>query len=75
MDFALYAQACGGNEFSIKDPIECGAIVKHALAEPGPRLVEAVLDLLEPQLLAKITLDQTTRLAESLIRVNRIERR
>jgi pyruvate dehydrogenase (quinone) len=68
INFALYAQACGGKGFTIEDPAECGAIMDQALAEPGPVLVEAVVDPLEPPLPAKITLNQATKFAESLIK-------
>jgi pyruvate dehydrogenase (quinone)/pyruvate oxidase len=60
IDFAQYAQACGAKGFTIEDPADCGSIVEQAFAEPGPALIQAVVDPLEPPLPAKITLDQAT---------------
>jgi pyruvate dehydrogenase (quinone) len=68
IDFAAFARACGGTGFTIDDPAQCGAIVEQALAAPGPVIVEAVVDPFEPPLPAKITLDQATKFATSLIR-------
>jgi pyruvate dehydrogenase (quinone) len=68
IDFAAYAQACGGTGFTIEDPRSCGAILDRALATPGPVLVQAVVDPFEPPLPAKITLDQARKFATSLVR-------
>ena len=68
IDFAAVARACGGQGFTIEDPAQCGAVVEQALATPGPVLVEAVVDPFEPPLPAKITLDQATKFATSLVR-------
>jgi pyruvate dehydrogenase (quinone)/pyruvate oxidase len=68
IDFAAFARACGGAGFTIEDPANCGAILDHALATPGPALVEAVVDPFVPPLPAKITLDQAANFAESLAR-------
>jgi pyruvate dehydrogenase (quinone)/pyruvate oxidase len=68
IDFAAFAQACGGIGFTVEDPAECGVILDRALATPGPVVVQAVVDPFEPPLPAKITLDQATKFAESLVR-------
>jgi pyruvate dehydrogenase (quinone)/pyruvate oxidase len=68
IDFVKFAEACGGTGFSIEDPAECGPILDAALATPGPVLVEAVVDPFEPPLPPKITRDQATKFAQSLIR-------
>jgi pyruvate dehydrogenase (quinone)/pyruvate oxidase len=68
IDFAAYAQACGGTGFTIEDPAACGRILDQALATPGPVVVEALVDPHEPPLPAKITLEQATMFAESLAR-------
>jgi pyruvate dehydrogenase (quinone) len=68
IDFAAFARACGGTGFTIDDPAQCGAIVEQALAAPGPVIVEAIVDPFEPPLPPKITLDQATKFATSLIR-------
>jgi pyruvate dehydrogenase (quinone) len=68
IDFAAFARACGGTGFTVDDPAECGAVIAQALATPGPVIVEAVVDPFEPPLPAKVTLDQATKFATSLIR-------
>jgi pyruvate dehydrogenase (quinone) len=68
IDFAAYARACGGTGIRIEEPADCGALVERALTTPGPVVVEAVVDPFEPPLPAKITLDQATKFATSLVR-------
>jgi len=68
IDFALFAEACGGTGITIEDPDECGDALDAALAAPGPVIVQAVVDPLEPPLPAKTTLRQVKHFAESLIR-------
>ena len=68
IDFAAFAQACGGSGFTIKEPEQCGAVLDQALAAPGPVVVEAVVDPLVPPLPAKITASQATQFAKSLAR-------
>jgi pyruvate dehydrogenase (quinone) len=68
INFALFAEACGGKGFTIEDPAQCGDILQEALCHPGPVIVEAVVDPFTPPMPAKITLDQATKFAESLAR-------
>jgi pyruvate dehydrogenase (quinone) len=68
IDFAAVAQACGGTGFTVESPAECGRVVEEFLATPGPALLQAVVDPLEPPLPAKITADQALKFAESLAR-------
>jgi len=68
IDFAQFARACGGKGFTIEDPAQCGSIVEQALAEPGPVIVDAIVDPFEPPLPARITMDQAANFAKSLIR-------
>jgi pyruvate dehydrogenase (quinone)/pyruvate oxidase len=68
INFAAFAQACGGTGFTIEDPADCGRILDQALATPGPVVVEAVVDPFEPPLPAKISLQQAAKFAESLAR-------
>jgi pyruvate dehydrogenase (quinone)/pyruvate oxidase len=42
--------------------------MEKALATPGPVLIEAIVDPLEPPMPAKATMKQTVRMAESLAR-------
>ena len=68
IDFAAFARACGGAGYRIEDPAECGAVLERALAEPGPVLVDAVVDPHEPPMPPKVSLDQAAKFAESLAR-------
>jgi pyruvate dehydrogenase (quinone) len=68
IDFAKFARACGGTGFTVESAEDCGRIVDQALNAPGPVLIEAVVDPYEPPLPAKITLDQATKFAKSLIK-------
>ena len=68
IDFAEFAHACGGVGFTVEDPAECGSAIEQFLAAPGPAILQAVVDQLEPPLPAKITADQALHFAESLAR-------
>jgi pyruvate dehydrogenase (quinone)/pyruvate oxidase len=68
IDFVKVAEACGATGIRIDDPMSCGERMDHALRTPGPVVVEAVVDPLEPPLPASITPDQATHFAESLLR-------
>ena len=68
IDFAAYARACGAKAFTIEDPETCGSMMEEALAEPGPVLIEAVVDQFEPPMPAKVKAKQALHIAESLVR-------
>jgi len=68
IDFAEFAHACGGVGFTLDDPAECASTMDQFLAAPGPAILQAVVDQLDPPLPAKITADQAMHFAESLAR-------
>lgn len=68
INFALFAEACGGSGFTIEDPKSCGEILETALNTAGPVIIEAVVDPNEPPMPPKTTLKQATHFAEGLIR-------
>jgi pyruvate dehydrogenase (quinone) len=68
IDFAAFARACGGAGFSVDSPEECGRVVEEFLAVPGPAILEAVVDPFEPPLPGKVTVEQATKFAQSLLR-------
>jgi pyruvate dehydrogenase (quinone)/pyruvate oxidase len=68
IDFAAYARACGAKGYTIENPSDCGRILDEALAEPGPVVVEAVVDPFEPPMPPKATAKQAAKFAESLAR-------
>jgi pyruvate dehydrogenase (quinone)/pyruvate oxidase len=68
IDFAEFAHACGGVGFTLDDPAECASTVEQFLAAPGPAILQAVVDQLEPPLPGKVTAEQALHFAESLAR-------
>ena len=68
IDFAEFAHACGGVGFTLEDPNECASTVEQFLAAPGPAILQAVVDQLEPPLPGKINAEQALHFAESLAR-------
>jgi pyruvate dehydrogenase (quinone)/pyruvate oxidase len=68
IDFAAVAHACGGRGFTVEDPADCERAIRELLSAPGPAVLEAVVDPLEPPLPAKVTAEQALKFAESLAR-------
>jgi pyruvate dehydrogenase (quinone)/pyruvate oxidase len=68
IDFAAFARACGATGFTVDAAAECGAVMERFLATPGPAVLEAVVDPLEPPLPGKISAEQAKHFAESLLR-------
>lgn len=68
IDFAAFARACGGTGFTVAGPEECGRVLEAALSTPGPVIVDAVVDPLEPPMPPKVTLEQVARFAQALLR-------
>ncbi len=68
IDFVMAAQACGIKGYRVERAVECGNVLDEALAEPGPVLIEAVVDPLEPPMPPKVKLEQARRLAQALAR-------
>src|SRR5207247_3562173 len=63
IDFAAVARACGGQGFTIEDPARCGDMVEQALAPPGPVLIDAHVDPVEPPHPSKLPLVQRRTVA------------
>ncbi len=68
INFAAFAQACGGIGMTIEDPEQCGSVIDQALAAEGPVIVEAIVDPFTPPAPAKITMEQAAHFAQSLAR-------
>ena len=68
IDFAAFAQACGGTGMTVEDPEQCGPVIDRGLGGQGPVIVEAVVDPFVPPMPAKITLEQAAHFAQSLAR-------
>lgn len=70
IDFVKFAEACGAVGFRIDDPTQCATILDQALASSsaGPVVIEAVVDPFEAPMPPKVSLEQATKFAESLVR-------
>jgi pyruvate dehydrogenase (quinone)/pyruvate oxidase len=68
IDFAEFAHACGGVGFTVDDPKECGETVEAFLNAPGPAILQAVVDPLEPPMPGKVKAEQALHFAEALAR-------
>ena len=68
IDFAGFARACGAEGFTLEQPDETSSVLRQALQTPGPALVEAVIDPHEPPLPGNITMDQSLKFAEALLK-------
>jgi pyruvate dehydrogenase (quinone) len=68
IDFAAFARACGAGGFTIEKPEEVEEVLVEALAYDGPAVVQAVVDPNEPPLPGNITMKQSLKFAEALLR-------
>jgi pyruvate dehydrogenase (quinone)/pyruvate oxidase len=68
IDFAAFARACGAKGYTIDDAANCGTTLDQAFAEPGPVIIEAVVDPNEPPRPPKAKLKQIAHFAEAIIR-------
>jgi pyruvate dehydrogenase (quinone) len=68
IDFAAFARACGAGGFTIEKPEEVEDVLVEALRYDGPAVVQAVVDPNEPPLPGNITMKQSMKFAEALLR-------
>jgi len=66
IDFAGVVRACGVPGWQVADPRLAGDVLKEAFEQPGPALVEAVVDPNEPPLPGKLTTDQAWQFVKAL---------
>lgn len=66
IDFVTVAHGFGLASFRIDDPKKCAEVLRAALAESGPALIEATVDPNEPPLPPKIEAKQALHFAEAL---------
>ncbi|MFP4544156.1 MAG: thiamine pyrophosphate-dependent enzyme [Candidatus Kapaibacterium sp.] len=66
IDFAAFARACGAAGYTVDDPEKVPGVIDDALNNPGPVVVEAVVDPYEPPYPAHITKKQALKMAEAL---------
>jgi pyruvate dehydrogenase (quinone) len=68
IDFAKYAEACGGTGYSIREPAEVRPIISQAMIEKKPTIIEAYVDPFEPPMPPKVDMKLISNMAESLAR-------
>jgi pyruvate dehydrogenase (quinone) len=68
IDFAKYAEACGGLGFSVENPGDLRPTLEKALASGRPCVVQVVVDPFEPPMPPKVTVKQAEHFAEALVR-------
>src|SRR5436309_11214369 len=66
IDFAKFAEACGGKGYSIKEYSEVESTMKIAMKERKPTIVEAYVDPFEPPVPPKTDPEFASNMAESL---------
>ncbi len=68
IDFAKFAEACGGGGISVERPGDLRPALERAVASGRPALVEVLVDPNEPPLPGNITMKRALRFAEALAR-------
>jgi pyruvate dehydrogenase (quinone) len=68
IDFAKFAEACGGTGFHVEDPHEIDEVMAAAMRTDGPVLVEAVVDPCVPPMPPDVSFEQAKHMAEALAR-------
>jgi pyruvate dehydrogenase (quinone)/pyruvate oxidase len=66
LDFVKFAEACGASGVRIEDPKTCGDQLTRAFSEPGPAIIECVVDPHEAPIPAKVKKQQVKHLTEAL---------
>ncbi len=68
IDFAKYAEACGGLGLTVEKPQEIRPALEKAIASGRPSVVEVVVDPYEPPMPTKISLQQAENFTKALLR-------
>jgi pyruvate dehydrogenase (quinone) len=68
IDFAKFAECCGGVGFKCEKPDEVRPALEMAFKSPKPAIVEATVDPFEPPMPPKATPKQALKFAEALVR-------
>jgi len=71
IDFAAYATAAGAAGYTIENPEQCETVLRQALSDPGPAVVQAVVDPNEPPMPGNVTTEQALKFAEALLKGQR----
>lgn len=68
IDFAKFAEACGGVGITVKKPEEIAPALQKAIASGKPCVVEVEVDPFEPPMPSKVTLEQAANFGKALLR-------
>jgi pyruvate dehydrogenase (quinone) len=68
IDYSKFAEACGGKGYVLKEPAEVKPIMRKALKEKKPTIVEAYVDPFDPPMPPKVEAQFIRNLAESFAR-------
>jgi pyruvate dehydrogenase (quinone) len=68
MDFAPFAESCGGMGVRVERVADVEAAVRAALAHPGPALVDVLVNPDEPPMPGKVSYDQAKGFAQAFLR-------
>jgi pyruvate dehydrogenase (quinone) len=68
MNFAPFAQSCGGLGIRVEKAAEVEAAVREALAHPGPALVDVLVNPDEPPMPGKVSYEQAKGFAQAWLR-------
>lgn len=71
IDFAKFAEACGGEGYTVRDPEDLTPTLRKALRSNKPSVVEVYTDPHEPPMPPKVELWQVKNFAEALARGQR----
>src|SRR5215216_2413409 len=65
IDYARFAEACGGKGYSVKEPSEVNSVMHEAMSEKKPTIIEAYVDPFDPPMPPKVEVEFIRKLAES----------
>ncbi|MGN6351171.1 MAG: thiamine pyrophosphate-dependent enzyme [Candidatus Nitrosocosmicus sp.] len=65
IDFARFAEVCGGKGYSITEPSEVSSIIHEAMQENKPTIIEAYVDPFDPPMPPKVEAEFIKNLTES----------
>lgn len=57
IDFTKFAEACGAKGYTIKEPSKVKSVMRRAMSEKNPTVIEAYVDPFEPPMPLKVDSD------------------
>ena len=75
IDFAKFAEACGGKGYVVKEPYEVKSKIHQAMKEKKPTIIEAYVDPFEPPMPPKVEMEFVNNLAKSFAKGQPYSRR